>query len=46
MKNIYNTPAAEFVCADVKDVITTSLTNGGDEGGVFAIRNWSDLDFH
>jgi len=46
MKNIYTTPVIKMTTVDIKDVITNSLTNGGDEGSVFATRNWSDLDFH
>ena len=36
MKNIYNTPVIEMSVVDIKDVITNSLTNGGEGGGVFA----------
>lgn len=46
MKNTYITPAIEFNAVETNDIMTNSLTNGGDEGSVFATRNWSDLDFH
>ena len=43
MKNIYTTPAVEFNTVDIKDVITTSLTSGGEGGGVFATVDIGDL---
>ena len=35
MKNTYTSPVVSFESVEIKDIITTSLTNGGDEGGVF-----------
>ena len=43
MKNIYTTPVVEFKTIDMKDIITTSLTNGGEGGGVFATVDIGDL---
>lgn len=43
MKNIYNTPVVEFTAVDVKDVITASLTNGGEGGGVYSNVDLGDL---
>jgi len=31
---------------DIKDVITNSLTNGGDDGTLFSVRYWNELDWH
>ena len=35
MKNIYMTPSVELEVVEVKDVITSSLINGGEDGGVY-----------
>ena len=43
MKNIYTTPIIEMTNVDIKDVITASLTNGGEGGGVFATVDIGDL---
>ena len=36
MKNTYMTPAVKFEAVEVKDVITTSLIEGGEGGSVYA----------
>ena len=36
MKNTYITPAIEFNAVETNDIMTNSLTNGGEGGGVFA----------
>ena len=43
MKNIYNTPVIEFNTVEAKDVITASLTNGGDGGSVYATVDLGEL---
>lgn len=43
MKNIYNAPVIEFNTVETKDVITTSLINGGDGGSVFATVDLGEL---
>ena len=35
MKNTYMTPAVIFEAVEIKDVITSSLINGGEDGGVY-----------
>ena len=43
MKNTYMTPAVIFEAVEIKDVITASLTDGGESGGVFATVDIGDL---
>lgn len=43
MKNIYMTPAASFEAVETKDIITSSLTNGGEGGSVYSTVDIGDL---
>ena len=43
MKNTYMTPAVKVEAVEIKDVITASLTSGGEGGGVFATVDIGDL---
>ena len=43
MKNTYMTPAVKFEAVEIKDVITASLIDGGEGGGVYGTVDLGDL---
>ena len=43
MKHTYTIPSVEIHTVEMIDVLTGSLTNGGEGGSVYKTQDWNDL---